>query len=165
MKRPYRWAMCWQFVTMFSISEGVRRKPGEACEHSGDSASPQRQTARVSLQVPLGKIGGRAVQRWEGLPHQADQGVETHRGCRSSAAGLRFVSSAIFVRSTVPQDRTAERGFFAPFVVFPEASGNESPLWSCTTSKISFVCEPLEPLRQAALEWLPLLLLLLYHHI
>ena len=62
---------------LHSLGAGVCSKPEQAQGHPGHPPAQQREAGRVSQQVPHRPQRGRAVQRREGLPHQADQGAET----------------------------------------------------------------------------------------
>ena len=62
--------------------QSVCGQPQQAQAHPGHPAEKSGEADRVSVQVPHGQVGGRTVQRREGLPDQTDQGAEAlARGC------------------------------------------------------------------------------------
>ena len=62
------------------VASGVRRESQQAKADPGHPAAEPGQADRLPVQVPQRPSGRRAVQRREGLSHQADQRVETFAG-------------------------------------------------------------------------------------
>ena len=62
------------------VASGVRRESQQAKADPGHPAPEPGQADRLPVQVPQRPSGRRAVQRREGLSHQADQRVETFAG-------------------------------------------------------------------------------------
>ena len=65
---------------MALVASGVRRESQQAKADPGHPAPEPGQADRLPVQVPQRPSGRRAVQRREGLSHQADQRVETFAG-------------------------------------------------------------------------------------
>ena len=59
---------------------GIRGKSEQAETDIGHLAAQPRQARGLPHQVPHRPLRGRAVQRREGLSHQADQGAQARQG-------------------------------------------------------------------------------------